>query len=609
MLMFSLLLRLVFSSCGHDAIQSRVKIRKLAFPPDPGRKISDIGISDRQPIRIIFDLSSLTDGYDSGVCTYVGQTVSWGGKQETCDFQDMMSNEKFDVLNTTLNNVNNYITSVLNVSRLTSGFYLTNITDVNLLPMYVECDTFITVTTRPFGSMSSTIASAYYEVTDNETGRPIQGAIVVNTQKIPSEPQDENSFDRIFFTTLLHELIHVLGVSYRAIPTWINPDTGRPYDIIPITEYSSTMYPYKIFRILHTKNVQEFAINRFGLEYFAPGVPAGLELEDGGGTGTFGSHPEARVYIDDMFVGLTIGQNRISQLIFALLADTGWYTVSFDKAENLAWGNGQSLDGTPLTTFPNSAPQTSFPKHYLCDPKEFDTDVCTFDFLGIASCRGVKVDCNLPADEDDQKFCNMRNFTDPLNLGYRGVSELHDYLLYKAPYSNSRCSDLSRNEGGSIKNGELYGGESMCYMSTLSKIHYSSYTNAHGACYRTICDENGTLTVYVGNVGKVCDHENQTLTFEEYNGEIICPEPKYVCGIREMYGIVGPIPTPVPHTGDSVWSDFKLDTTQIVIISAFSVCVGFIILFALIVQYRIRNTLLENSPDDAFEQVAPTVVN
>ncbi|OHS97275.1 Clan MA, family M8 [Tritrichomonas foetus] len=593
------------TNCFHDSLQSQINIRKLQFPPDPGLMDED-EIIEREPIRIVFDISSLTSDYDPSVCRTIEQAVSWGGREEICTKDDIITPEKISSLNTTLNNVNNYLSSVLNVTRLKGGFDISNITDITVLERHVDCDTFITVTTRPFGTHRSTsLASAFYEITDPVNGRPVQGAIVVNAANIPAEPQNESSFDRIYFTTLLHELVHALGVSYRAIPSWIDPNTNQPYEHLPIIEYSATKYPHKVFRILQTKNVHEFAAERFGVEYFAPDVPAGLELEDGGGVGTFGSHAEARVYIDDMFVGLTIGQNRISKLVFALLADTGWYDVSYEKAEKSAWGLGESLNLSPLTTFPNTAPQHAFPKHYMCDPSDIDTDVCTYDFLGIALCKGVKVDCDLPSDEDDQKFCEMRNFTDPLRIGLRGRSEVHDYLLYKAPYSNSRCSDISRNTDSAYKNGELYGGESLCFMSTLLRSSFSFYTYYHGACHRSICDENGSLIVYVDGIGKICEKANQKLSFSGFKGEIICPEPSYACGIRKFYGIVGPTPVPSPPNPTPIWEGFSLDSNQTIIIAVFASVTGLIIFMAVVMQVRAKKAA--DAAKEAEEGVGPSM--
>lgn len=581
-----------FGKCAHDLLQSKIDIRKLRFPPNPGliKDSNAIIASKREPIRIMFDLSPLTNNNDKLICKSAGQIISWGGRDETCLEDDLLTEKKIDVLNQTLININNYIKRAINVTRFEHGFKLSNLTDIFVEKQYIEnYDTFITVTTRPFGSYSSTLASAFYEIVEPEYGRPIQGAIIVNSANIPSYPQNESSFDRLFFTTLLHELIHALGVSYRAMHTWINPKTNKSYDSLPIIAYSSTKYPHKTFRILQTENSHKFAVERFGVEYFASDVPAGIELEDGGGTGTFGSHPEARLYIDDMFVGLTIGQNHISKLVFALLADTGWYDANFSMAEKMAWGDGESLNMKQLTTFPNTAPQISFPKHYMCNPEDMNTDVCTYDFLGIALCKGVRVDCNIPANEDDQKFCEMRNFTDPLMIGLRGRSEIHDYLLYKAPYVNSRCADLTLNNDNAYKNGEIYGGESLCFMSTLLRSSFSFYPYHHGACYRSLCSPNDTLTVFVDDEGKQCLYEGQKLTFDDFKGEIVCPNPKFACGIRKMYGIVGPTPSPPPETSpNQIWNDFMFNKTQKIIIIVFASFVFLVVIVGIAMQIRKR---------------------
>lgn len=584
-MIFLIILLIILPKCTHDSMQSIIDIKKLKIKTPKSYPMP----FSRLPIRQVFDLSNLYNSTDPRVCQKAGQVINWGGRDEICQADDILTESKLLVLNQTLINVNKYISRMLKVIPIQEGFYLRNLTDVYVNPQFItDCDIHITVTSRPFGNTAS-LASSFYEFVDAYTGRPIQGAIIINAASIPPIAQNESSFDRIYFTTLLHELIHALGVSYRAIPSWIDPTTNESYNKMPIIEYSLTKYPHKVFRILQTKHVREFVVERFGIEYFASNVPAGLELEDGGGPGTFGSHPEARVYIDDMFVGLTIGQNYISKLVFALLADTGWYDVNFSMAEKSAWGVGESLKTGPLSTFPNSAPQLSFPPHYLCNISELDSDVCTYDFLGIALCKGIQVDCNLPANEEDQKFCEIREFTDPLNIGLRGKSDIHDYILYKAPYSNSRCADLRLNNDNAYKKGETYGGESMCYMSTLLRSSFSSYDSHHGACYRTVCHENGSMSVFVDSIDKLCTEENQILTFPGFNGEVICPNPNLTCGIRELYGVLWPTATPLPsRTAMPNWSDLSLDKGQIIIIAIFSSLIVVVIVFVVYSQIKQR---------------------
>ena len=180
----------------HDSIQSKINIRKLWFQPNPGRvkEIHPNITIKREPIRLLFDLSPLTNDYDSLICKNAGQVVTWGGREETCLENDLLTEKKINVLNKTLDNVNRYITRAINVTRFEHGFNLSNLTDIFVNKQYIDnCDTFITITTRPFGSYSSTLASAFYEVVEPEYGRPIQGAIIINAANIPSFPQNESS--------------------------------------------------------------------------------------------------------------------------------------------------------------------------------------------------------------------------------------------------------------------------------------------------------------------------------------------------------------------------------------------------------------------------------
>jgi hypothetical protein len=94
-----------------------------------------------------------------------------------------------------------------------------------------------------------------------------------------------------FFTVVFHELMDVLGFLSDLIPRWRDKSTGKRYPTSIQTFYKSQKFG-KTSKILHTLSIRGFMTERVGLSEFPPGVP----IDDGGGAGTAGSHPEARVY-------------------------------------------------------------------------------------------------------------------------------------------------------------------------------------------------------------------------------------------------------------------------------------------------------------------------
>lgn len=64
----------------------------------------------------------------------------------------------------------------------------------------------------------------------------------------------------------------------------------------------------------------------------------GMELEKYGGAGTAFSHWSKRNLNTDYMIGDSYGEYVVSDITLALLKDSGWYDVVFDKAETTTWG-------------------------------------------------------------------------------------------------------------------------------------------------------------------------------------------------------------------------------------------------------------------------------
>ena len=70
----------------------------------------------------------------------------------------------------------------------------------------------------------------------------------------------------------------------------------------------------------------------------------GLELEDGGGRGTAGSHWEKRLLMNEIMTGSVDTRSVVSAMTLALLEDSGWYKANYSMAEQLDWGRDQGVD-------------------------------------------------------------------------------------------------------------------------------------------------------------------------------------------------------------------------------------------------------------------------
>ncbi|EAX88019.1 GP63-like [Trichomonas vaginalis G3] len=381
-----------------------------------------------------------------------------------------------------------------------------NVGDITVKSKSYDIDLYVAVSTRPFGYYSSTLASAFPDSLSFFDNRPIRGGIYINAQKVPSEPQNETSINRKFFTTCLHEICHILGINRDLYPYWLNRKTGNSWGSkIPMTTIEKDG---KIFTLLQTPQCVKYATKRWNRTEFIDGVPMGVELEDGGGLGTEKSHPEARVFFNELMVGLSIQPAKISDLTLAMLEDTGWYDCNYDMAELLAWGDGDSINGTKLPNFPVDPPYTAFPKNYLCNENESNDDKCSYDYTYIGECSSsMYYDC--PGYTTDEKnYCKAMNFYNPLNFSKRGVYSIVDFTIF--PVMSRNCKDVNSNI---VYEGETYGKDSFCFMKN----------NITPMCYKTEIENETNLFVTIGNVTKQCNYENEVLNFDNFN--ITCPDP------------------------------------------------------------------------------------
>jgi hypothetical protein len=83
--------------------------------------------------------------------------------------------------------------------------------------------------------------------------------------------------------------MNVLGFSSDLIPRWLDKSTGKRYPT-SIVDFIKVKNLAKLSKVSTT--TLNSAFYERGVE-FAPGVPAGVEIEDAGGSRTAGSHPEA----------------------------------------------------------------------------------------------------------------------------------------------------------------------------------------------------------------------------------------------------------------------------------------------------------------------------
>ncbi|OHT06483.1 hypothetical protein TRFO_25514 [Tritrichomonas foetus] len=527
--------------CGHNELLKALKtdtiLEKQRLSLQKTLKKSPRAVTNDSPFRIKVDYQYLDPAKDRLICTRVGQQITWLNRQYVCVEGDLLTDAKRKVVRETFDNVAKYLESLLKVKKSKpfkpSESDFMRITDEYPQPdIIVDTDMYLTIYARPFGQNSTTLASALAFGFDKINIRPNMGVVNVNFNSLPSESSNiDTAGDRSFFETALHEVIHALGFSYNLFPRFINRQTGYPYyDIknVPIYYCRNSSYPNKIFTVLATPKLHEVAVNRYGSEYlFHQNCPAGAIIEDGGGSGTAGSHFDILQYLNELMVGMTVGlRNAISELSLAFLYDTGWYDVDFNLAEPLFYGDYRSYVGrtTPYTNFTTAPPQYVFPSNYLWNGDDSSQNFfshCTYDHSAFGYFVPAQIDCS---QYPKAKPCSIKEYVNPKNHKYYSADPLADYVTIFYPYSNRICHKLTSPVSGQVDYfKDSYGPGSYCVESVTVEGN-----QAPGLCYQMSCDSLNQLSVYVGNEKVVCPRANEQVTV---NGiTLTCPDPNNICG-------------------------------------------------------------------------------
>lgn len=439
-----------FHFCNHDIIQKGIDVQRISIRNNTNyiRSLS----KERKPIRIHLDFQ-IDKNEDIYQCTNSGQTVSWQGSQFICEEEDIPSEMQKRALLKTMENVRDFLQGMILVDPVESAIMIRS-----QLPYYFKLidhpnsisntDIFLSVFIRTYGE-SQVLASAHYVTIDEESFRPIQGAIYINSRFLPTEAQDMNSKNTKFFYTVLHEIFHSLGVSSELFYRFHPKDSNVPYEepIVFLDDEKSG----KTHKFLVTPHAHKFAVMQWGVDKFTidgVSVPSGIEIEDGGGIGTAGSHVECRIGNQDLMIGVNLQgdvgpYNRITPLTAAILLDTGNYDIVWSKIQPLVWGNKESIDGNYIKNFVTGSPANVFPQQYIYRPKSdpyFDN--CGFTFKTIGGLNIVDISKNDPYNcslneykkyASTKAYCGAEKFYNPNNDVQIGGNWPFDFQIVHFP--------------------------------------------------------------------------------------------------------------------------------------------------------------------------------
>ncbi|KAL9270183.1 Leishmanolysin-like peptidase-like protein [Drosera capensis] len=255
----------------------------------------------------------------------------------------------------------------------------------------------------------------------------------------------------------------------------------------------------------------------------------GLELEDGGGRGTSGSHWEKRLLMNEIMTGSVDTRSVVSAMTLALLEDSGWYKANYSMADRLDWGRNQ---GTEFVTLPCN----QWKGAYHCNNTQLSG--CTYNREAEGYCPIVSYSGDLP---------QWARYFPQANKG--GQSSLADYCTYFVAYSDGSCTDTNSARAPDRMLGEVRGSNSRCMASSLVRTGFvrGSMTQGNG-CYQHRC-LNNTLEVAVDGTWKACPEAGGPIQFSGFNGELMCPAYHELCSTSPP-AVSGQCPNSCSFNGD-----------------------------------------------------------
>ncbi|EEE59869.1 hypothetical protein OsJ_12457 [Oryza sativa Japonica Group] len=461
------------------------------------------------------------------VCDPHGDPPLVGDCWYNCTVEDIAGEDKKQRLRKALGQTVEWFRKALAVEPVKGNLRLSGYSacgqdgGVQLPHAYIEdgvanADLVLLVTTRP--TTGNTLAWAVACERD-QWGRAIAGHVNVAPRHLTAEAET------LLSATLIHEVMHVLGFDPHAFTHFRDERKRRR------SQVTSQILDEKLGRMV-TRVVLPRVVMHSRHHYGAFSQNfTGLELEDGGGRGTSGSHWEKRLLMNEIMTGSVDTRSVVSKMTLALLEDSGWYQANYSMAEHLDWGRNQ---GTEFVI----SPCNLWKGAYRCNTTQLSG--CTYNREAEGYCPIVSYSGDLP---------KWAQYFPQANKG--GQSSLADYCTYYVAYSDGSCTDVNSARAPDRMLGEVRGSNSRCMASTLVRTGFvrGSMTQGNG-CYQHRCTNN-SLEVAVDGIWKSCPQTGGPVQFPGFNGELICPAYHELCNTVPV-PVSGQCPKSCSFNGDCI---------------------------------------------------------
>eukprot|EP00163_Fabomonas_tropica_P032268 TRINITY_DN800_c0_g4_i1.p1 TRINITY_DN800_c0_g4~~TRINITY_DN800_c0_g4_i1.p1 ORF type:complete len:1244 (-),score=362.25 TRINITY_DN800_c0_g4_i1:154-3567(-) len=465
---------------------------------------------------------------DAGECTRAGQTVSIGTNtgipcsttvtnncEFTCSAEDVMTTAKTNFLTSLVAEATAFLSKHLKVVRLTAPLpvaqspFCTSGTPWAYPDSEVpDTDFILYVTTRP--TTGSTLAFASTCQIDGTTGRPTVGWANFGPARISTE-------DSGAVVVAIHEITHALGFSYQnGFLRFQNGNSGAVLRTDTKTNPNSGA-SYEVQKII-TPKVLEYARSHFS----CPTLD-GVEIEDGGGSGTALSHWERRLFGTEFMVGVKQSSAVFGPITFWALEDSGWYKADVTGLSDNPFGQGKGCQFTDAMC--DSAAWKSWGLPYTCAVNQ---QGCTNDLSGTGQCDLGPARSSLPG-----KYAQSG--------GVAGTDELNDYCPTFYPLkicANPGEAYYQFSQQSSVTayldyRGSAHGAAARCMTNNLASEDVVATSRPAGGdtymCHKFAC-KGSTLMVKIGSHYHACTSAGAQITDPiSFKGTLTCPDPKTLC--------------------------------------------------------------------------------
>ena len=386
----------------------------------------------------------------------------------------------------------------------------------------------------------STLASAGARYTDSETKQPLVGVVNINTKVNYSKINSKEYFESI----IIHEFTHILGFS--------NYFFTQIFDITFSREDEKGIMRY----FINSPKVLEVAKNY----YNCPNID-GVELEESGGSGTAGSHWEARILLGEYMNGVVYPEEQvISEFTLALLEDLGYYKANYYTGGLMRYGKGKGCDfikkrcvnssyeinplfenefydsisspglmdsscssGRQSRTYYAWWVYDNLPEHYKYFSNERYGGFAPADYCPVAK--------EYSKENQDAYYIGHCSLKGSGKYGTNIKYKTDEFIRINSTHGYFKEYNFSNEEIESIT-GETYSDHSYCYQSSLIKTNNESFyilsNEIRAICYESFCSDY-SLTIKIKDDYIVCPRAGGKIEVDGYSGYFLCPDYNLIC--------------------------------------------------------------------------------